>query len=215
MIGYFNLVSTPNRHVSNSFNSTTSNSTIIINTVWTASKVPNPLAEYSMMTKRQAFDNGTWAKFITLEQRKEQHRRWGHQWMVKLIFNQVESHLPPLRLFPSHLGPAFFVIDVAIFAWDHKTSYFQLDTSEEEASRSSQQQWCRRRDHLYVRVYYVRQTYIEAHLVEGAQSAARAKSTQQLCVNDFSMQIAISLYVVFLLCVWVVWHKKQFFVDET
>lgn len=36
--------------------------------------------------------------------------------MVKLIFNQVESHLPPLRLFPSHLGPAFFVIDVAIFA---------------------------------------------------------------------------------------------------
>ena len=95
------------------------------------------------------------------------------------------------------------MIDVAIFAWDHKTSYFQLDTSEEEASRSSQQQSNVVVDHLFARVYYVRQTYIEAHLVEGAQSAARAKSTQQLCVNDFSMQIAISLYVVFLLCVWV------------
>ena len=115
--------------------------TIIINTVWTAFKVPNPLAEYSttIMTKRQAFDNETRVKFIREEWRKEQHQKRGHQWMVKLIFNQVESHLPPLRLFPSHLGPAFFVIDVAIFAWDHKTSYFQLDTSEEEASRSSQQ----------------------------------------------------------------------------
>ena len=78
-----------------------------------------------------------------------------------------------------------------IFSWIH-----QKKRLHDRASSSDVVE-----DHLYVHVYYVRQTYIEAHLVEGAQSAARAKSTQQLCVNDFSMQIAISLYVVFLLCV--------------